>query len=933
MTLDNGPGTALNRTLQILTSLNGQAPRSDREGQYAAHCPAHDDRTPSLSVGHKDDKVVIHCHGGCPTAQVCDALGLTERDLFDTPYPRKGQTIEAPSGDITYTYTDENGTALFQVVRLPGKRFYQQKAAIGGGFEKGMSGVRRVLYNLPSVIKARQEGETVWVVEGEKDADAMTKRGLVATTSPMGAGKWKPEYAEFLTGCHVNVIMDNDKAGEGHGKMIGASLHGKALSLKAFKPAQGKDVSDHFEAKLDIDQLIETWFDPAAVDAHQEGTLPQLATGDDEPAGRRLTVTRASDIPMERAAWLWDTAPLGAHPRDRQGRILAGALGLGAGRAGCGKSQHLIWLIACLTTGTLPGAYEGKPQNCILGAQEDSWGVTIMPRLKAAGADLTRVLRVSVVDDGDLHASLTLPTDTLLLEQLIEEEDVKFVAFDPLLSFLSEKIDDYRAKEIRAALEPLGEMADRTGCTLYGLAHLRKAGGTDPLDAIAGSSGMPQVARVVNMYSVDESSPDDGPARCVMSTVKSNVGSTNIPSLEYRAMPVAVPADDGGAELHTTRLEFSSAPAQRSVTDILRSTPLGEDDRDAVQGATEWLLAFLKREGGTCSPKHAAVEAIQEGITAAVLKQARRAARIIVKREGFGGPVVWHHPYGDGQQAGAADDPKIRIFATAGPAASVMASQTSTSTQVGGVVHGTHQAENGDALQQVCDWLTDLLEAGDGAWPGADVHVASRKRGVEKDALMRARRACGIVISVDREGSPVWRMPTAAVPEPDLSPAQAPAAPPEAPMLAVAPEAESEPAPPVSRRGRFTPAPGDAGEWAELEDRAKAWGDALAWMRKDPSLAPNLDVRAPEPAPPERGETDDPAGPAPAPLHVEDGDASPNVGGDRADSHPAGPALVEPQAAPAVATADPDPYPSPGAGRDHFTQAPPVLPAGFWDTP
>jgi hypothetical protein len=53
---------------------------------------------------------------------------------------------------------------------------------------------RLVLYHLPAVLTA----PIVFACEGEKDADALTELSLVATTSPMGAGKWRDEYSEFL---------------------------------------------------------------------------------------------------------------------------------------------------------------------------------------------------------------------------------------------------------------------------------------------------------------------------------------------------------------------------------------------------------------------------------------------------------------------------------------------------------------------------------------------------------------------------------------------------------------------------------------------------------------------------------------------------------------------------------------------------------------
>jgi hypothetical protein len=44
-------------------------------GGWTAHCPAHDDRTPSLSIRDTDDgKVLICCHAGCEQEQVISIL-------------------------------------------------------------------------------------------------------------------------------------------------------------------------------------------------------------------------------------------------------------------------------------------------------------------------------------------------------------------------------------------------------------------------------------------------------------------------------------------------------------------------------------------------------------------------------------------------------------------------------------------------------------------------------------------------------------------------------------------------------------------------------------------------------------------------------------------------------------------------------------------
>jgi hypothetical protein len=85
------------------------------------------------------------------------------------------------------------------------------------------------------------------VVEGEKDADAVASLGLCATTSPMGAKKWKDIYNESLWGKHVVLIPDNDNEGREHMVQVAASLNGTAASLRILElpdlPSKG-DFSD-----------------------------------------------------------------------------------------------------------------------------------------------------------------------------------------------------------------------------------------------------------------------------------------------------------------------------------------------------------------------------------------------------------------------------------------------------------------------------------------------------------------------------------------------------------------------------------------------------------------------------------------------------------------------------------------------------------------
>lgn len=77
---------------ELLSRLDGVR---GRNGSWSAKCPAHADRSPSLTVKElQDGRILMHCFGGCGTDAVLAALGLGMTDLFperlgDFP-PRRG---------------------------------------------------------------------------------------------------------------------------------------------------------------------------------------------------------------------------------------------------------------------------------------------------------------------------------------------------------------------------------------------------------------------------------------------------------------------------------------------------------------------------------------------------------------------------------------------------------------------------------------------------------------------------------------------------------------------------------------------------------------------------------------------------------------------------------------------------------------------------
>ena len=129
--------------------------------------------------------------------------------------PRRRDTSPRPQLLETYRYTDELGALLYEIVRYDPKDFRARRPDGSGGWIWGLSGVRRVLYQLPAVLKAKSDGHALVVfVEGEKDCHALAALGVVATTIAGGVqGTLPADFVTTLAGLQLTILPDNDDPG------------------------------------------------------------------------------------------------------------------------------------------------------------------------------------------------------------------------------------------------------------------------------------------------------------------------------------------------------------------------------------------------------------------------------------------------------------------------------------------------------------------------------------------------------------------------------------------------------------------------------------------------------------------------------------------------------------------------------------------------
>jgi hypothetical protein len=174
-----------------------------------------------------------------------------------------GQRSQRASPVAEYDYTDEDGQVLYQTVRYQPKDFRQRQPNSKGGWLWNLKDVRLVLYRLTELLKCA--AETVFICEGEKDVDALAGLGLLATCNPMGAGKWRDQYAETLRGRRVVVITDNDPPtdekgkphykGQRHAATVSSTLLRHDCEVRIVEPPRGKDVSDWLAAGGTVEEI------------------------------------------------------------------------------------------------------------------------------------------------------------------------------------------------------------------------------------------------------------------------------------------------------------------------------------------------------------------------------------------------------------------------------------------------------------------------------------------------------------------------------------------------------------------------------------------------------------------------------------------------------------------------------------------------------
>src|SRR5215217_2689958 len=463
-----------------------------------------------------------------------------------------------------------------------------------------------------AVPMMRDVQKTLYVTEGDKKGDALASVGEAAIAL-QGVECWRSlrDWEHVALYCReVIIAYDADV-------MINPNVQRAIESLAAFLCSRGAVVKylnwpdKYHGTKTGIDDYLAAG-----------GKILELKSwAQDHPDEESMPIgTLLAEVQAETVEWLWER------------RIPLGKITVLDGDPDNGKSVLTTDLAARVTTGrTMPYGF-GKtfPQaGVVILSAEDGVADTIRPRFDAAGGNPSKVV---ILGNDDPFG---IPEDLPKLGRAIERVGARLVVIDPIMAFLGENINSNSDKDVRSALKPLKQLAERTGAAIVIVRHLNKSPGGNVLYRGGGSIGIIGAARsglVVAPHPTDE-------GLRVLASQKHNL-STPPESLAYQV--TSAPHNP-----HAAVIDYKGV-TEMNAKDILEPQ-VEEQERSAMGEAKDFLREVLA--AGEKPAADVKSEAESVGVAWGTLKRAKVALGVNpVKR---GTVWYWSLPSDDDDPAGS----------------------------------------------------------------------------------------------------------------------------------------------------------------------------------------------------------------------------------------------------------------------------------------
>lgn len=340
--------------------------------------------------------------------------------------------------------------------------------------------------------------------------------------------------------------------------------------------------------------------------------------------GDYIVVTRASRIKPRRQKWFWE--------HEGRGIVPLATTTIFAGKGGEGKTTFALSLAAQLTCGMLTGDLHGQTGEVVIIGPEDDWGSVMIPRLIAAGADLDKVLKLTVETVTDEHTgerTMSFPIDVAMLREVLEECDVKLIIIDPAPSLMAG--DTNKVQDVRRAYEPLIALAQEFELALILINHFGKGAG-DVSAKLSGSHAWRDLTRSYLAFVTDPTTDER-----IMTQDKNNYG-TSKGSYKFNLVSQVVDLGDGESA-DVARVDFLGE-SDRTAQDVL-DEPSGQSSN--LNEYQAFLVEYLTGNGERPA-QEVMVAAREAGLDAEKLKKQRfrmKNPAINARRQGFGNGGAW----------------------------------------------------------------------------------------------------------------------------------------------------------------------------------------------------------------------------------------------------------------------------------------------------
>ena len=235
------------------------------------------------------------------------------------------------------------------------------------------------------------------------------------------------------------------------------------------------------------------------------------------------------------------------------------------------------------------------PTGVLLVGAEDGYQDTVVPRLIAAGADLSKVCALTWPKDKDCKPVLfTIPDHIDWLRQGINEAEAELAVIDPITACLPENTKHGVDASIRRILQPLAVLADETGCVIVAIRHFNKAIGMSAKHRGGGSVAYGALARSV-IAAGKLIKPAEGGAQFAIAPTIGNLGKkpkaigyrivnarhvSGLPKQEDEALAVSAIESCGPSDITADDLVGADGA---KVGDARKIAPMRDDAEEALR--------------------------------------------------------------------------------------------------------------------------------------------------------------------------------------------------------------------------------------------------------------------------------------------------------------------------------------------------------------